>query len=150
MQPVFLCGLKPLVHASTCSWAHPYSHFQGVTLAKLQVAVLADSRGSSSLLGTLSRLSEEFASASASTLEYAPSTSSRQGAAKLAIAAVRALLAVESDWVGAALEGKRVGGQGVTGHVDDRRVQALFAEMSLDEHERIQQERAFGQWNAGA
>lgn len=100
---------------------------QGVILSKLQVAVSCEGGGTDSLLGVLSQLTQS------SGVQLTESTA-------------RALLAAEGHWVCAATESQRVGGEGR----DGRNVQALFAELTLDESERIRREQSFVDYGASA
>mmetsp|Transcript_7020 Transcript_7020/g.13970 ORF Transcript_7020/g.13970 Transcript_7020/m.13970 type:complete len:384 (+) Transcript_7020:56-1207(+) len=92
----------------------------GVTVAKLQVAVSCDSRGPSSLLGTLGRLAETA------------DTSTQTGVSELVSDVALALLRKEVDWISAAVDSAKASGP------EDG--ETKFGQFSLKERAKIERE----------
>mmetsp|Transcript_29598 Transcript_29598/g.66963 ORF Transcript_29598/g.66963 Transcript_29598/m.66963 type:complete len:267 (-) Transcript_29598:2114-2914(-) len=91
-----------------------------INVVKLQVAVHCDTRGPSSLLGTIGRIADEA------------DTETEEGLADLVSDVALALLRKESDWVSASLEKK------VTRDEDEG--ESLFGQFSLQERAKIERE----------
>lgn len=94
--------------------------YNGISVAKLQVAVYCDSRGPSSLLGTVSRLAEES------------DTYSQGGVSGLISDTALALLRKESDWISASIETKLT--------PDPDQAEEFFGQMSLAERSKVERE----------
>eukprot|EP00287_Rhodomonas_sp_CCMP768_P011139 CAMPEP_0196718308 /NCGR_PEP_ID=MMETSP1091-20130531/1535_1 /TAXON_ID=302021 /ORGANISM="Rhodomonas sp., Strain CCMP768" /LENGTH=410 /DNA_ID=CAMNT_0042058929 /DNA_START=65 /DNA_END=1297 /DNA_ORIENTATION=- len=93
--------------------------YNGISVAKIQVAVHCDSRGPTSLLGTVSRLAEG-------------DTYSQAGVSSLISDTALALLRRESDWISASLDTKET--------PDPDQAEEFFGQMSLAERSKVERE----------
>mmetsp|Transcript_23004 Transcript_23004/g.46472 ORF Transcript_23004/g.46472 Transcript_23004/m.46472 type:complete len:420 (-) Transcript_23004:369-1628(-) len=94
--------------------------YSGISVAKLQVAVYCDSRGPTSLLGTVNRIATES------------DTYSQAGVSGLISDTALALLRKESDWLSASVETKLT--------KDADQAEEFFGQMSLAERSKVERE----------